>query len=83
MRTLNFVFLLIPLLLFACTKEAKYTQPELDYRSAEIMIVEGYQFKDLNKNGLLDLYEDWRLSTHERVQNLLSQMTLDEKVGFM
>ncbi|MCK5469431.1 MAG: glycoside hydrolase family 3 C-terminal domain-containing protein, partial [Cyclobacteriaceae bacterium] len=45
--------------------------------------VEGYQFKDLNKNGQLDLYEDWRLSTHERVQNLLSQMTLDEKVGFM
>ena len=83
MRTLNFVFLLIPLLLFACTKEAKYTQPELGYRSVEIITVEGYQFKDLNKNGQLDLYEDWRLSTNERVQNLLSQMTLDEKVGFM
>ena len=83
MRTLNLVFLLIPLLLFACTKEAKYTQPELGYRSVEIITVEGYQFKDLNKNGQLDLYEDWRLSTNERVQNLLSQMTLDEKVGFM
>ena len=83
MRTLNFVFLLIPLLLFACTKVAKYTQPELGYRSVEIITVEGYQFKDLNKNGQLDMYEDWRLSTHERVQNLLFQMTLDEKVGFM
>ena len=26
----------------------------------------GYAFKDLNKNGTLDTYEDWRRTTHER-----------------
>ena len=59
MRTLNFVSILILILLFSCTKEAKYTQPELGNRSVEIITVEGYQFKDLNKNGQLDRYEDW------------------------
>ena len=37
----------------------------------------------MNKNGALDPYEDWRLSTDERVENLLSQMTIEEKAGFM
>jgi beta-glucosidase len=27
----------------------------------KILTVEGLQFKDLNKNGKLDKYEDWRL----------------------
>jgi beta-glucosidase len=34
---------------------------------------------DLNKNGIKDIYEDQSESLEERVQNLLSQMTLDEK----
>jgi len=37
--------------------------------------VDGHTFRDLNKNGKLDKYEDNRLSTDERVINLLSQMT--------
>lgn len=61
----------------------KVNQPVLGYRTSEIMKVEGLQFKDLNKNHKLDKYEDWRLSTEERVKDLLSQMTLEEKVGFM
>ena len=47
------------------------------------MDVDGFQFKDLNKNDALDSYEDWRLTTDERVADLLSQMTLEEKAGFM
>ncbi len=61
----------------------KVNQPVLGYRTSEIMKVEGLQFKDLNKNHKLDKYEDWRLPTEERVKDLLSQMTLEEKVGFM
>ena len=37
-------------------------QPVLGYRSAAIITVDKLQFKDLNRNGKLDPYEDWRLS---------------------
>ena len=38
-------------------------------------------FRDLNKNNKLDRYEDHRLDTAQRVEDLISQMTLEEKVG--
>ncbi|MDB5015091.1 MAG: beta-glucosidase [Daejeonella sp.] len=34
---------------------------------------------DFNKNGQKDIYEDPSKSTDERVKNLLSQMTMEEK----
>ncbi|HLO60172.1 MAG TPA: glycoside hydrolase family 3 N-terminal domain-containing protein, partial [Bacteroidales bacterium] len=43
----------------------------------------GFLFRDLNKNGKLDIYEDKRRSTDERVSDLISQMTLEEKAGMM
>ena len=42
---------------------------------------DGYSFRDLNKNGRLDPYEDARRPVEERVENLLLQMTLEEKAG--
>ena len=51
--------------------------------SVEILEVDGYQFKDLNKNGALDPYEDWRLGADERTADLLSQMTSEEKAAQM
>lgn len=42
-----------------------------------------FTYRDLNKNGMLDLYEDGRQSTARRVEDLLSQMTLEEKAGLM
>lgn len=44
---------------------------------------DGFAFRDLNKNGRLDPYEDPRLSIEERVEDLLSQMTLEEKAGML
>ena len=43
----------------------------------------GYTFCDLNKNGKLDIYEDSREPIERRVEDLLSQMTVEEKVGQM
>lgn len=40
-------------------------------------------FKDLNRNGTLDAYEDWRLPVEKRVADLLARMTLEEKAGLM
>ena len=61
----------------------KYTQPELGARKVDILTQGKYQFKDLNKNGKLDPYEDWRLPMDQRIADLVSQMTLEEKAGLM
>ena len=44
---------------------------------------EGYSYRDLNKNGVLDPYEDSRMTPEDRAEDLLSRMTLDEKAGSM
>ncbi|CAD5266018.1 MULTISPECIES: glycoside hydrolase family 3 N-terminal domain-containing protein [unclassified Imperialibacter] len=75
--------LLVAFLVAACTEKPSYTQPELGTRSAPLIEADGYQFKDLNKNGALDKYEDWRLPPEERSSDLLSKMSLEEKAGFM
>lgn len=58
-------------------------QPHLEVRTKKLIEVDGLQFKDLNGNGKLDAYEDWRLSVEERAKDLVSQMTLEEKAGNM
>ncbi|MEO0874675.1 MAG: glycoside hydrolase family 3 N-terminal domain-containing protein [Bacteroidota bacterium] len=50
---------------------------------ALILTVDGYSYRDLNKNGQLDPYEDKRLPTDLRLDDLVSQMTLEEKAGAM
>jgi beta-glucosidase len=47
------------------------------------LTLEGITFRDLNKNGKLDPYEDTRQPMEARVDDLISQMNLDEKVGMM
>ncbi|WP_234650521.1 glycoside hydrolase family 3 N-terminal domain-containing protein [Dyadobacter sp. CY356] len=74
---------LIFLLFVHCAQAQKVAQPVLGYRSVKILKERGLTFKDLNKNGKLDRYEDWRLAVDTRVQDLLSQMSLEEKIGFM
>ena len=58
-------------------------QPEVGARVVGLLRVDGLLFKDLNKNGKLDAYEDWRRPVAERVDDLVSQMTIDEKAGLM
>lgn len=50
---------------------------------APILTNNGHEFRDLNKNGKLDLYEDTRASLESRMEDLISQMNLDEKAGLM
>lgn len=44
------------------------------------LTVDGFRFLDRNGNGALDVYEDERVPIPQRVDDLLSQMTLDEKI---
>ena len=49
----------------------------------ENKIEDNFLYRDLNKNGKLDIYEDSRQPVESRVEDLLSQMTLEEKAGQM
>ncbi|PIB38286.1 glycoside hydrolase family 3 protein [Maribacter sp. 4G9] len=48
-----------------------------------LLEVDRFAFKDLNKNGIFDPYEDWRLSAHDRAVDLASKMTIDQIAGLM
>jgi len=52
-------------------------------QSHHLITINNYTFRDLNKNGKLDVYEDTRQPVDERVNDLLGQMTLREKAGLM
>ena len=43
-----------------------------------ILEVDGFAFKDMNRNGELDAYEDWRLTNEERAADLSSKMEIEE-----
>ncbi|MDA0795570.1 MAG: glycoside hydrolase family 3 C-terminal domain-containing protein [Proteobacteria bacterium] len=49
----------------------------------EVLITDDFTYRDLNKNQQLDIYEDVRQPAAMRVEDLLSQMTLEEKAGQM
>ena len=49
----------------------------------KVIEADGYAFKDLNQNGELDVYEDWRASTEERAADLIAQMQGAEKAAIL
>ena len=48
-----------------------------------ILTVDGYAFKDLNRNGSLEPYEDWRLPAETRAEDLASRLPVEEIAGMM
>lgn len=49
----------------------------------KLLKVKGLYFKDLNRNGKLDKYEDWRLPWETRVNDLVAQLSDEEIAGLM
>ena len=49
----------------------------------KILVKDGLPFKDLNKNGVVDIYEDWRLNVNERAEDLASRMSVEQIAGLM
>jgi beta-glucosidase len=45
--------------------------------------VDGLTFRDLDHDGMLAPYEDWRLSAAQRTDDLVTRMSLEEKAGTM
>jgi beta-glucosidase len=65
-------------------KNPQNSLPEIVMQQSGLIQTEnGIPYRDLNKNGKLDIYEDMRQPLEARVEDLLSQMTLEEKAGIM
>ncbi|MEB6606012.1 glycoside hydrolase family 3 protein [Aeromonas sanarellii] len=61
----------------------KPEQPVLGHRTVALIEQDGLQFKDLDGNGTLTPYEDWRLGAAERARDLTGRLTLAQKAGLM
>jgi len=48
-----------------------------------ILEIDGFAFKDMNRNGTLEPYEDWRLPMEERVADLVKRLSIEEIAGLM
>ncbi len=70
-------------ILLAAAPLARAQQPLLGGRGVPIIERDGLRFKDLNRNGTLEPYEDWRRTPAERARDLVGRMTLEEKAGAM
>ena len=49
----------------------------------KLLTVNGIAFKDLNRNGSLDPYEDRRLPADQRAKDLAGKLTVEEIAGLM
>jgi beta-glucosidase len=49
----------------------------------KIILKDGLPFKDLNKNAVVDVYEDWRLDVNTRAKDLASKMSVEQIAGLM
>ena len=63
------------------TQEGGKTLGYSETSGVKILTVDGFAFKDLNKNGELDPYEDWRLSAQERAADLAAKISIDQISG--
>ena len=48
-----------------------------------LLTINGFTFRDYNKNGELDIYEDYRLPIKDRVQDLIKKLTNEEKASLL
>jgi beta-glucosidase len=74
--------------LFACGSDIDSnpktaTQRDLGYTTLPLISQGNLKFKDMNRNGQLDPYEDWRLPADVRAHDLTNRLTLAEKAGLM
>lgn len=51
--------------------------------ASKIIQVDGLAFKDLNGNGKLDFYEDWRQSVDDRAKSLADSMSAEDCIKLM
>lgn len=86
MKNKIFLGLVISSLLFVSCKGEQYVQPTIgtvEGTGVTEITVKDYKFRDANKNGELDTYEDWRLTPEERAADLLTRMDVEQKAALL
>lgn len=56
---------------------------EQNKKEQKTVYVDGQSFIDMNKDGQLQPYEDTRLTTDQRIDDLLPRLTVDEKISLV
>ncbi|MFB9840997.1 glycoside hydrolase family 3 protein [Mucilaginibacter ginsenosidivorans] len=74
---------LLAVLAFTKNRVGNGLPPEVNAKSSLVRMQGDVAYRDLNKNGKMDIYEDPKQPVEKRVQDLLKQMTLEEKAGMM
>ena len=49
----------------------------------QIIEQDGFAFKDLDRDGVISPYEDWRLPVEQRVEDLAKRLSIEEIAGLM
>ncbi len=81
-RSTFFLLILSLVIATSCKQEAvRKLAPEVEAHSSVIKSIGKSAYRDLNKNNTLDVYEDHTQPLDQRIENLLNQMTLEEKAG--
>ena len=57
--------------------------PSVSTADAPVIQQDGLVFRDLERTGVLEPYEDWRLSADERARDLAARLTVEEIAGLM
>ncbi|WP_227488317.1 glycoside hydrolase family 3 protein [Brachybacterium subflavum] len=65
------------------TPRQQIAQVPLASRVKPILEVDGLRFRDLDGDGKLAPFEDWRLPSAERAADLVARMSPEEKIGLM
>jgi len=79
------VILAIGTVLYINISYSKIARKSMKLAGSEVktLTISNFTFRDLNQNGELDPYEDKRESIDTRINDLISQMTIEEKAGLM
>ena len=86
MNTKTFFSLILLVCFVACTEknDSLPTVAEIvQQKSKKLLQLEDGTFRDLNGNGSLDIYEDASQTIEDRVNDLISQMNIEEKAGML
>lgn len=55
--------------------------PTIGVTEQDAICVDGLYFRDINKDGKMNVYKDWRKTPEERAKALVKELSLEEKVG--
>lgn len=58
-------------------------EPTIGVTLLGVLEIDGKYFRDSNNNKELDAFEDWRLPVDERVADLVSKLSINQRIGLL